>query len=43
MAPEREKALIWEFGTSLSDIGQTIAENFGAHIEKGISFLNAIL
>jgi phosphopentomutase len=28
---------------SLSDIGQTIAENFGAHIEKGVSFLNAIL
>jgi phosphopentomutase len=28
---------------SLSDIGQTIAENFGAHIEKGVSFLSAIL
>ena len=28
---------------SLSDIGQTIAENFGTHIEEGISFLNAIL
>ena len=28
---------------SLSDIGQTIAENFGAHIQKGVSFLSAIL
>jgi phosphopentomutase len=28
---------------SLSDIGQTIAENFGAHIDEGVSFLSAIL
>jgi phosphopentomutase len=29
--------------TSISDIGRTVAENFGVHLEKGISFLNAIL
>jgi phosphopentomutase len=28
---------------TLSDIGQTVAENFGASIEHGTSFLNAIL
>jgi phosphopentomutase len=28
---------------TLSDIGQTVAENFGASIEKGTSFLTAIL
>jgi len=28
---------------TLSDIGQTVAENFGAHIEHGASFLQAIL
>jgi len=27
---------------TLSDLGQTIAENFGAHLEKGNSFLQAI-
>lgn len=27
---------------SLSDIGQTVAENFGTSIEKGTSFLNAV-
>lgn len=27
---------------TLSDLGQTIAENFGAHLEKGSSFLPAI-
>jgi phosphopentomutase len=26
----------------LSDIGQTVAENFGTSIEKGTSFLNAV-
>jgi phosphopentomutase len=29
--------------SSLSDIGQTVAENFGAHISKGVSFLPQIL
>jgi phosphopentomutase len=29
--------------TSLSDIGQTVAENFGAHIPKGVSFLQEII
>ena len=29
--------------TSISDIGRTVAENFEVHLEKGISFLNAIL
>ena len=29
--------------TTLSDIGQTVAENFGTSIENGTSFLNAIL
>ncbi len=28
---------------TLSDIGQTVAENFGTHIEKGTSFLPSIL
>ena len=28
---------------TLSDIGQTVAENFGTSIENGTSFLNAIL
>lgn len=28
---------------SLSDIGQTIAQNFGTHLEKGTSFLSAIV
>jgi phosphopentomutase len=28
---------------TLSDIGQTVAENFGAHIAKGESFLSQIL
>jgi phosphopentomutase len=28
---------------SFSDIGQTVAENFGLHIEKGTSFLSAII
>ncbi len=28
---------------TLSDIGQTVAENFGTSIEKGTSFLSAIL
>jgi len=28
--------------STLSDIGQTVAENFGMHIEKGTSFLAAI-
>ncbi|HZU29133.1 MAG TPA: phosphopentomutase [Bryobacteraceae bacterium] len=28
---------------SLSDIGQTVAENFGVHIAKGSSFLNQLL
>ncbi|HTT60866.1 MAG TPA: phosphopentomutase [Bryobacteraceae bacterium] len=28
---------------SLSDIGQTVAENFGAHLEKGASFLQQII
>jgi phosphopentomutase len=27
---------------SLSDIGQTVAENFGAHIAKGVSFLSLL-
>jgi len=29
--------------TTLSDIGQTVAENFRTHIEKGASFLTAII
>jgi len=28
---------------TLSDLGQTVAENFGCHLEKGTSFLPAIL
>jgi phosphopentomutase len=28
---------------TLSDIGQTVAENFGCHLEKGTSFLSAIV
>jgi phosphopentomutase len=28
---------------TLSDIGQTVAENFGAHITQGTSFLSQIL
>ncbi|MCL6545504.1 MAG: phosphopentomutase [Bryobacteraceae bacterium] len=32
-----------EVRTSLSDIGQTIAENFGIRVEKGVSFLSAII
>ena len=41
--PEVLKSVNLGVRASLSDIGQTIAENFGAHIEKGVSFLNAIL
>jgi phosphopentomutase len=29
--------------TTLSDLGQTVADNFGCHLEKGTSFLPAIL
>ncbi len=29
--------------TSISDIGRTVAENFGVEIEKGTGFLNAII
>jgi phosphopentomutase len=28
---------------TLSDIGQTVAENFGAHLAQGQSFLKEIL
>ncbi len=28
---------------TLSDLGQTVAENFGCHLEKGTSFLPAIV
>jgi phosphopentomutase len=41
--PEVRKSVNLGVRASLSDIGQTIAENFGAHIEEGISFLDAIL
>jgi phosphopentomutase len=29
--------------STLSDLGQTVAENFGCHLEKGTSFLPAIV
>jgi len=29
--------------SSLADLGQTVAENFGCHLEKGTSFLPAIV
>ena len=41
--PEVRKSVNLGVRDSLSDIGQTIAENFGSHIQKGVSFLNAIL
>ena len=41
--PEVLKSVNLGVRASLSDIGQTIAENFGAHIEEGNSFLDAIL
>jgi phosphopentomutase len=28
---------------TMSDIGQTVAENFGTKVEKGTSFLSAIV
>ena len=41
--PESNKGVNLGIRASLSDIGQTVAENFGVEIEKGASFLSAIL
>ena len=41
--PSARKNVNLGIRTTISDIGQTVAENFGVHLEKGISFLNAIL
>jgi len=40
--PRRPEALDLGLRSSLSDIGQTVAENFGAKISEGTSFLGAL-
>ncbi len=41
--PRARKNVNLKTRASISDIGQTVAENFGFHIEKGTSFLSAII
>jgi phosphopentomutase len=41
--PKARKDVNLEVRGSLSDIGQTIAENFGVSLQRGVSFLDAIL
>jgi phosphopentomutase len=41
--PGAKKGVNLGVRSTLSDIGQTVAENFDAHIEKGTSFLRAII
>ena len=41
--PGRPRAANLGTRATLSDIGQTVAENFGVHIMKGTSFLSEIL
>ena len=41
--PGARKNVNLEIRPTLADIGQTVAENFKIQIEKGISFLSAIL
>lgn len=41
--PKAKQGVDLGLRATLSDIGQTVAENFGVHIAKGESFLNQIL
>ena len=41
--PEAKRGVPLGVRATLSDLGQTVAENFGCHLEKGTSFLPAIV
>jgi phosphopentomutase len=41
--PEAKRGVPLGLRSTLSDLGQTVAENFGCHLEKGTSFLPAIV
>ena len=41
--PQAKHGIQLGLRSTLSDLGQTVAENFGCHLEKGTSFLAAIL
>jgi len=41
--PQAKRGVPLGLRSSLADLGQTVAENFGCHIEKGTSFLPAIV
>jgi phosphopentomutase len=41
--PGARKNVNLEVRTTISDIGQTVADNFGVEIPKGVSFLSALL
>ncbi|HEV2689821.1 MAG TPA: phosphopentomutase [Bryobacteraceae bacterium] len=40
--PRRSEGVNLGVRSTLSDIGQTVADNFGAHISQGVSFLEAV-
>jgi phosphopentomutase len=41
--PQAKRSVPLGLRSTLSDLGQTVAENFGCHLEKGTSFLPAIV
>ena len=41
--PQAKRGIALGLRSTLSDLGQTVADNFGCHIEKGTSFLPAIV
>jgi phosphopentomutase len=41
--PQAKRGVALGLRATLSDLGQTVAENFGCHLEKGTSFLPAIV
>ena len=41
--PKAKHGVALGLRSTLSDLGQTVAENFGCHLEKGTSFLPAIV
>ena len=41
--PRRPRGTDLGVRDSLSDIGQTVAQNFGVHISKGVSFLSDLI
>ncbi|MFB3778530.1 MAG: phosphopentomutase [Bryobacteraceae bacterium] len=43
LGPGARKNVNLKVRASISDIGQTVAENYGARVENGVSFLSAIL